>query len=146
MAKYGKRRTRTEMKHLVESVASRNRSATTYDEYFWRTKEGIIEFLEENGFERIPEEDYYGIITSARARHLSRVYSTGRYTSDPVTHWIKFYDVDYPDHVFFCRELDIISKIETRTTSILAVLIRNGWHDFKSFKEFREEVRTCLGI
>lgn len=133
------------MKHLAEAVASRNKPAFT-DEYIWRTKEEIIEFLEENGFERIPEEDYHGIIASARVRNLSRVYSTGRYTSDPVTHWIKFYDVDYPDHVFFCRELDIISKIETRTTSIFAVLIKNGWHDFNSFKEFREEVRTCLGI
>lgn len=133
------------MKHLVEAVASRNKPAFT-DEYIWRTKEGIIEFLEENGFERIPQEDYVGIIASARAHHLSRVYSTGRYTSDPVTHWIKFYDVDYPEHVFFCRELDIIGKIETRVTATLAVLIKNAWHVFNSFREFREEVRTCLGI
>ena len=106
------------MIHLNEAVAKR--MTGKYELEAWETKEGIMEFLEENGFKMIEGRKSSEIIEKSEQLGGSPVYSLGQYTSDPTTHWIKFYSPKWKNRILFCRENKIL---------IVEWLESNGFRD-----------------
>lgn len=132
------------MIHLNEAVAKR--MTGKYELEAWETKEGIMEFLEENGFKMIEGRKSSEIIEKSEQLGGSPVYSLGQYTSDPTTHWIKFYSPKWKNRILFCRENKILKSINSRSTSVWSVIVGESWNDFNDFDSFREIVREKLGI
>jgi hypothetical protein len=107
-----------------------------YELEAWETKEGIMEFLEENGFKMIEGRKSSEIIEKSEQLGGSPVYSLGQYTSDPITHWIKFYSPKWKNRILFCRENKILKSINSRSTSVWSVIVGESWNDFNDFDSF----------
>jgi hypothetical protein len=117
-----------------------------YEFESWETKEGIIDFLEENGFKRIEGRKSSEIIGKSEQLGDVPVYAVGDYTSDPTSHWIKFYSPKWRNRILFCRENKIVKNINSRSSSVWSVIVGESWNDFNDFDSFREIVREKLGI
>jgi hypothetical protein len=135
------------MKHLYEAIAKRSTGKYNLMDG-WGTKEQIVSFLEKHGYTRIVTQENYEIqYTSAAMK--KPIYSVGDYTSDPMTHWIKFCDpIKAPYKLFFCRESDILDKVKRYggIASLYSVVSNGKWERIGSLEKFREIVKKELGI
>ena len=135
------------MKHLYEAVARRTTGKYNLLDS-WSTKEQIVSFLEKHGYTRIETQENYDIqYTSVAMR--KPIYSVGDYTSDPMTHWIKFCNhTKAPYKLFFCRESDIVEAVKRYggIASLYSVVSNGKWERIGSLEKFREIVNKELGI
>ena len=131
------------MKHLSESVARK-----TTGKYLenWDTKEGIVSILMSNGFKEVEAKNDFQLKEQSEKNRNARVFSVGPYDPGaPSSHWIKFYDPNASDKVFFCREKEILGEIHGRTYR-LATIEDGSWTEIYDFDKFVETANKLFRL
>ena len=132
-------------KHIAEAVSRGKRQRGRFPE---RNDDAmkIIDFLEENGFEYLNNR---GELISTANGWNKDMFDHGGFNSSPSTHWIEFYRHGDDSNFFFVVDVpdDYIDRSDI--SNFRRWIVKNGRvtdiEDYKTYKEFRDEVITHYG-
>jgi hypothetical protein len=106
-------------------------------------KDGIVEWLEQNGYTQKHYHDAHDIID-----HNEKAYQLGIYTSHPETHWICIFDTTDMFLIRTCSDADLIKYKDSACTRVRDAYKygSNNLHDLDwehpSFEEIRELIEN----